>query len=234
MSAPNTVPAKCPNYVKWSRDLSIIIPSASPGKRMMGYGSRSLLRVGNSTLIEHQTEVIRSVYPHADIILVTGFDADKVRRFAPPDVRIVENENFQETGDLRSIGLGLSASISSKAMIIHGDLYFDSQAILCDLERSFVVSSESIRKPEVGLTVVDGKATYFAYGLDKKWGKIIMLTGQELAFYKNFSLNREKSRFHGFEGLNHVLEKGGVFNVEFKDSMTEIDTIKDMECIYTA
>jgi CTP:phosphocholine cytidylyltransferase-like protein len=59
-------------------DITIIIMGANIGYGMKSYGPKCLLHINNhETLLEYQINLLRTTFPHADIILVVGFLADR-------------------------------------------------------------------------------------------------------------------------------------------------------------
>ena len=70
----------------------VIIPSAGIGRRMKSYGCKSLLNIRDKKLIDIQVENIRNVFPTNEIILVTGFDSDRLINNSPTDIIKIENE----------------------------------------------------------------------------------------------------------------------------------------------
>ena len=68
------------------RLIHVIIPSAGIGKRMKSYGCKSLLNIKNDKLIDIQLKTINSVIPNKEVILITGFDSDRLMANSPKDI----------------------------------------------------------------------------------------------------------------------------------------------------
>ena len=73
-------------------DTTIAILSAGSGSRIKSHEPRSLIKIGNKTLIEHQLSTIRDCFESPDIIAVVGCKAEKIIKKMRGDVRIVENQ----------------------------------------------------------------------------------------------------------------------------------------------
>ena len=58
--------------------IAIAILYAGIGNRIKSYEPRSLLKIGNKTLIEHQISVINNSFQFPEIIGVFGYSIDKV------------------------------------------------------------------------------------------------------------------------------------------------------------
>jgi GTP:adenosylcobinamide-phosphate guanylyltransferase len=195
--------------------LSVIIPAAGPGKRMKSYGPKALIQLRDGeTVISRQIRLIKQTYPNVDIVVVVGFEADKVCKELPKDVITVYNENYEETNVAYSINLGLTKVQNPASLIVYGDLVFKKQ----------------IGEEEVGVTIVDNYITRFSYGLPIKWAQIAYLIGRELELFNKHASVKNKEKFFGFEILNKILDSDGklkaIETVNMK--IAEIDTSKDI------
>ncbi len=218
-----------------SCSMSVIIPAAGMGYRMKSYGAKGLINIYDDVcLIERQIQLVWSVYPDCEIIVVIGFESHKVRkRLADYPVRFVYNPIHKDTNVLCSLGMGIQATISEEVLIIYGDLIFNEQAIrnLRGSSKAVIESDGLMKKEEVGVATNDGKITNFAFGLDTKWAQIIYLTEKELKIFKDVSTKEQNSQWYGYEGLNEIINSGGEIDfVSPKDlKIFEIDLPKDLE-----
>ena len=175
---------------------SVIIPVAGVGYRMKSYGPKCLLRVNEKeTIIEKIIHNVNTVFSKDEIIVCVGFEADKVMRKIPEYVRIVENQLYQETNTVESLRLAVNNSVSDSILIIHGDLVFNPKTIQAINRKESCVIVDScarFKDDEIGVTVVDGKVTTFAYGLPNKWAQIAYLTGEELYMFRKECSDRNK------------------------------------------
>ena len=215
--------------------LSVIIPVAGMGHRMKSYGPKCLLHTdAKSTIIERIIFNVHKTYPYSDIITVVGFDADKVIKILPRDIRIVENQLYEDTNVVESLRLALNNAAYDNVLIIYGDLIFNPETLLGLTEGGScaVVDTKSrFKNEEIGVTIVDDGITNFAYGLDTKWAQIIYLTGQELLFFRELCFDRKRNRMYPFELLNIVLNKGGKIKAIEPEKMKimEVDSLRDLE-----
>ena len=110
--------------------LTVIIPVAGMGHRMKSYGPKCLLKANQKeTILEKTVSNIKREYPYSDIIVVVGFEADKVIKSLPSFVRIVENQNYEKTNIVESLRIGINASAHDNVLIIYGDLIFNVYSI---------------------------------------------------------------------------------------------------------
>ena len=173
---------------------SIIIPAAGLGYRMRSYGPKSLIRIApEKTIIQNQLEIIRKTFANCEIILVCGFGAEKLMKNTPDDIIKVENENYEETNVLRSIGIGLRASTSDKALVVYGDLVFNEEAIKnTKLENSCLITGQKfMSEEEVGCNVSDGMVQQLLPDIPNKWGQIMFLMGRELEIFKKIAYKQQ-------------------------------------------
>lgn len=215
--------------------LSVIIPSAGEGVRMKSIGSRSLIQVSNVTLMEYQCTLIRDMYPHSHIVLVTGFDANRVMNKVPNNVICIENERYIDTNVCRSISIGLRACLTNHVLIIYGDLIFNKEILDFPIDRSCIVynNSQNASDEEIGCTISDNKLENMFYGLPNLWPGIVYLRDKELRLFKNIAYDKQKEKLFGFEMINEVLTKGGEFNAYCPrgSKCMDIDSSKDIEKI---
>jgi choline kinase len=222
--------------------LSIIIPAAGPGRRMKSYGPKALIHINGKTVIQRQLDILQKVYPSAEVIVVLGFEADKVRKELPYTVHTVVNNNYETTNVAYSLMLGMCAAKTEKILIVYGDLVFnmDTFAViskegpvptLSDESTVIIDHKSQFDRSEVGVMVINNEVSRFSYGLPTKWAQIVLLTGQETDIFRKEVKPQFRRKLFGFEVLNEVLNKGGIIKATEPDKMkiAEIDTSKDIE-----
>jgi CTP:phosphocholine cytidylyltransferase-like protein len=216
-------------------DTVIAILGAGVGSRIKSHEPRSLIKIGNKTLLEHQICTLHECFDTPEIIAVVGCKAEKVIKKIRGNVRIVENQIYETTNTSESIRLAFNNSLKGNFLFMHGDLYFNAPTLNnIDYAKSFVIvdTKKMIHDKEVGLTVCNNAATIFSYGLPTKWCQIAYVTGKELKILKNifnkFDITQKKML--SFEILNKMISMGAIFKCyEPKDmSILEIDRIKDL------
>ena len=215
--------------------ISVVIPAAGAGKRMKSYGPKPLIKVGNSTIINSQIATIKSHVPNSEIVLVCGFRADKLMAETPDNIIKIENEFYEDTNVVRSIGMGLRASgNASVVLVVYGDLVFNSEAIsslVFDCS-CIIIDQETMADEEVGCIVdEDGSLQNIMYDLPNKWGQIAVFVGEELSMLKRLCWDKKNYKKFGFEVINSIVDKGGRFkcirNEDIK--VIDIDNSKDIK-----
>lgn len=217
-------------------DTAIIILSAGVGNRIKSNEPRSLIKIGNKTLIEHQIDSIECSIENSEIIGVFGYAIEKIIKKIGQQIRIVENQIYQQTNGSESLRLAVNNTTKNNILFFHGDLYFNKETLEnANFKKSFLVvdSTGMMKSKEIGVTIQKKKATILSYGLPTKWCQIAFITGKELRIMKNIF-----SKFHGsqkkllsFEIINKMISMGANFEChEPKDmKITEIDCIKDLK-----
>jgi choline kinase len=214
--------------------ITVIIPAAGVGRRMKSYGPKPLIMVGKSTVINIQIDTIRSNIDARDIILICGFRADKLMNETPNSLIKIENESYEDSNVIRSIGMGLRAiRDADTVVVVYGDLVFNSAAIeSLNLDQSCVIIDDGHMGPnEVGC-IIDNEDNLanMMYDLPVKWGQIAVFKNYELTLLKELCWDKRNHRKFGFEIINRIIERGGGFecirNEDIK--IVDIDTSKDI------
>ena len=137
---------------------SIIIPAAGIGSRMKSYGPKCLIPLNKThNVLTRQVRLIHETLSSYEIILVGGFEFDKLQRQVPPSVQLVRNKDYLDTNIAHSIGLGLKQSVGQNIIIIYGDLVFHKKALEVEFgTQSKVLTSDFMKEREVGCTECDG------------------------------------------------------------------------------
>jgi choline kinase len=193
-----------------NRKYSIVIPAAGIGNRMKKYGAKPLIKVGSSNIIDRQYKIIDSVFRWHEIVLVTGFQHDRIERTVPSKIKLVHNNDYEETNVVHSIKLGIEECTTNNIIIIYGDLIFNKFAINIAYNMdSLAVIADSMKDEEVGCNIDNGRIEQMFYGIKNKWAQIAFLRGMELDLMKEFVQKEENSNCYGFEAINYIIGHGG-------------------------
>jgi hypothetical protein len=191
----------------------VVVLSATVGYRMRSYGPKMLFKTDEgSTLMEKIIDSVLLRFNGADLVFTIGFQADRIIRNKPPVGRLVENQLYETTNSIEECRLAINNSDCESVLLISGDLYYESHLLdLIDTNFSSVITDNngSMEEDDIGVTVVDNKASIFSYGLPTKWSYITYLRGKEFSLFNSFCQNRENSKKFVWEGLNHVADNGG-------------------------
>ena len=214
--------------------IHVIIPSAGIGRRMKSYGCKSLLSIKDKRLIDIQLEYINSRFVRNEIILITGFDSERLMNYSPEDIIKIENEKYYENNVIRSISMGLRAIKDNRhVLIVLGDVLLNQKALeLIDHNESSIIISNHMTENEVGCNI-NGKGLleYMMFDLPNKWGHIIYLTGKELDLFKKNAWSKNKDKKFCFEIINDIVNQGGRIKciIDNNIKVMDIDTSKDLQ-----
>jgi choline kinase len=86
--------------------MKAIILAAGKGTRLNGVDlkPKCLFEVGGQTLLDRQVSILRSL-PVDEIVVVVGFEAERIRSAASDELSFVFNRRFEETSSLYSLWL---------------------------------------------------------------------------------------------------------------------------------
>lgn len=215
--------------------LTVVIPAAGMGHRMKSYGPKCLLQANQKeTILEKTIANIKKEYPYSDVIVVVGFESEKIIKSLPHEIRVVENQRYQETNIGESIRLGINAASNKNLLVIYGDLVFNVYSIrdLTSNGPCVVVDSKSrFKEDEVGVTIVDDIVTNFAYGLPNKWSQIAYVEDESFDLLKFLCSDKRKDKLYPFELLNIIINSGVEIKAKEPKGMLikEIDSMKDLQ-----
>ncbi len=218
--------------VNKKQKISLIVLSSDISNRMKSYGPKSLIKIDDKTILEHQIEIVAECFPTFETILICGFEADKLMNNAPSGVVKVENERYETTNNIKNIGMALRACTSDRALIVHGDIIFNKETISeNDFDNSFLtIEKDEQIQDSIGCNIIDGYIEHMMYQLPNRWTNIAYLTGKELKYMKQIAWNREKENLFTFEAINDIINKGGKFLASSPVGMetVEVNCLKNL------
>lgn len=219
--------------------VSIIIPVAGVARRMKSYGPKSLINLGNSNLLTHQINCLREVFINPEIILVSGFEYDKIDKFIKrflTDIKVVYNNNYYTTNVAYSVALGLKEAQHNDIIVVLGDLFFNANALhdinTWQYNTLLIDKSCNMDKREVGVATQYDKVVHMAYGLEEKWAQIMLLQKKASAFFQQLAQLAQNRKAFTFQIVNQMIDKGVVFDYSYLSAaskVVDIDIPKDIE-----
>lgn len=222
---------------KINKDLCVVLLAAGAGKHTRSHGPKSTFLLPNTeALINYQIDTIKKILPIANIIVVCGYQSEKVFRLLEKysDLSILENENFDDTSSVRSMSIALRACPKDRYLFINGDLVFSPETLSIINENKSAIIYEhgaNQNKEEIGITY-HSEIEHLAYGLSPQWWPIIYINGKEdVAIFRKIVCNKLNHRRLDFEIINDAINKGLSFKAVCPHNMlvTEIDYYKDIE-----
>tara|TARA_R100000951_G_scaffold38119_1_gene32357 strand:- start:1771 stop:2484 length:714 start_codon:yes stop_codon:yes gene_type:complete len=215
--------------------ISIALLSAGVGKKIKSYEPRSLIKINEKFLLQHQINTLKQFFDEPEIVTVVGCYANKIIKKFRGQTKFVENQLYEHTNSSESLRLAFNNTVCSSFMFFHGDILFNLETLKIDYSKSFVIkdSNSQLKDAEIGLTNVNNNLSIMSYGLDERWAQIAYFTGREYDILKNiFNKFEDKDKKKlSFEIINEVTAMGGSFmcHSPLKMDILEIDRIKDVK-----
>src|SRR5678815_4407039 len=109
--------------------MKAIILAAGKGTRLNGHDlkPKCLFEVGDQTLLARQVEALREAGIN-DIVIVLGFEADRIRRLYEHTASFVINSRFEETSSLYSLWLAREHLLDG-FVVLNCDVLFHPQLL---------------------------------------------------------------------------------------------------------
>src|SRR5215211_5839788 len=109
--------------------MKAIILAAGKGTRLNGVDlkPKCLFEVGGKTLLERQISALREARID-NIVLVLGFEAERIQRRCPPNTSFVMNSRFEETSSLYSLSLARDY-LTDGFVVLNCDVLFHPQLL---------------------------------------------------------------------------------------------------------
>lgn len=215
-----------------SGNISAVVLGNETDYRTKSYGPRCLLTHGNSTVIQKQIRVLSEIELVSEIIVVLGFECDRIIKYLPEDIRVVENQLHRTTNSCESLRLVLNNIKNNRLLIIDGNVLISRDLFnRADFSSSFAVcGTDSKSKNEISFSNANGLVTRFSFGLDYIWNSISFVQGKEFKLLKKSCKDRESEKFFTFEVLNLVIDRGGKFSILESNvgEVKKINSIKDI------
>ena len=105
-----------------------LILAAGKGTRMGNIGKpKCLLRMGDTSIIEFQVEFLKKVGIH-DILVITGYQSEKIKNVLKNGVKFLNNPKFSETNNLHSMWVARKI-LQDDFICIYSDLMFHPEIL---------------------------------------------------------------------------------------------------------
>lgn len=198
-----------------SEDVSIILLASILRPRTKTVGPTSLIKINSQqTLLEYQVQSIRQVYPKSEIILVVGYEAQKVCQSRPDGIKIVENPFYESRGNAEEIRLALNIINNNTVIVIDGGTIFSSE-VLVPLKKhgSSILVTESANSEELGTTNNSGRLRALGFGHPFVWSNIGIFQEKEVRLMTKFVANRTKNKYGYHEVVNYITDNSGKINI---------------------
>lgn len=220
---------------KGQSPVQVIILAAGAGARTRSYEPRCLLKYNGQVILDSQLEIIQNRFTKSEITVVGGIESHKIIKKIGKTARFVENQMHEDSNSGESLRLAINNTLQDNILFFHGDLVFSNQIFdKIDMDRSALLidKSNQIEEKEVGVTIVDDKATVLSYNLPIKWCQIAYLNTNDTLLLRRLLLRSDFDTRHllTFEIINKMIEFGAEFDcIDIGTNfIKEIDSLKDI------
>jgi choline kinase len=228
--------------------MKAIIVAAGKGNRLYPLTKeipKTLLKINGKTILEHQLENLRQCGIN-DIVMVIGYQANKIEQLAGADIRYIYNPFYEITNSLVSLWFARS-EIGGNFVYLHSDVVFDRR-ILENLLRQkkdicLVVEQKKCVEEDMKVRVVNNLIVEIGkkIPLPDTYGEFIGIArfskaGSAVLSNVLENIVREGNMMPWFESaIQRLVEKGTQINqIDTKGKpWIEIDFPKDLEIART-
>lgn len=190
----------------------IILCAKKSNKR--GYKNIPLTLVDeNETLINKQIRTILDTYQNSDIIIVSGFEHDRliehIHNGKYSDVRIAENQYHKTSSTIDGWRFGLNLALNQDTYIIHGDRIFSNSCINSKDCKSTHLLTHNTDKNNYNLGILsdDNKFINMSYGLSNVWSEIFFISKKDFNITRNLINDIKRLKIHNVESFINTLSK---------------------------
>jgi choline kinase len=216
--------------------ITIILLYNNDGYRMKSYGPLPLLSISDKKLIDIQLSTIQKHFNNAEILVCVNGYSDKIYKYIKTyyyhlNIRIIENQLFENTNSCESIRLCLNNTMNSKVLICSGDLILNDSLSLIDKNKTCIlIESDPCDNLDIGVNIDEkNQAQHFSFGANRLWSEILFLQNEnDLDSIKKIitSKNSNKNKFL-FEILNEFIKnKNNISCILNKQQIKKINNIK--------
>lgn len=209
----------------------IILCARKSNKR--GYKNIPLTIIeDNKTLLDKQIETINLVYNNSEIIVISGFEHDKVvkhlDRKKHKNVRIIENHDYKSSNIVDGWRLGLNAALEDDTYIIHGDRIFDVSYIQCKYKDTHTFVHDYNKKNyDFGLIFNEDTFINMSYGLPDVWSEIFFISKKDFNLFRDTINQSRNKRIYSIDGLINVVARKTTISVMSKTKQ-DIKILKEL------
>jgi len=214
-------------------NLVVALLGATRGSRMGNYGAKfNIVLPNGQTLLHHQVDLINRSWGPSEILISAGYDADRVIAKKPQHTRIVENNRWQETGEVEELRLILNCCEPEHLIIFCGDVFASSMNLgTISIGQSWSLSLSGNDVDQIGIKEENGYLDMFSFSFTSKFLGVLNFTYNDLILLRKF-INREHSKFALWELIDNYIKEYKLKNINMDThKIIKLNTAKDLGLI---
>lgn len=210
------------NIKEKKNDKTTFIILCAKKSQHRGQGNVSLKNVDtNRMLIDVQIDTIKKNYKNGEIILVSGFEHDRlIEHILKKDyknIRVLENKTYKTSDILEGWRMALNISLNNDVYLIHGDRYFDDSCIISPKVTHIIVHKKDKRNYDLGVLHEEEKFINISYGLPDVWSEIFFISKRDVKKTKRIINEHKKRKIYTLESfINQLSEEVKIHVIEKK------------------
>lgn len=196
-------------------DSLILVPEITKG--MKSIGSKSLLKIKNIPILEHQINEIRNICKNIRLNIATGFDHDKITKYLSSkysDIHFIYNELYSTTNQTKALSLYLEHNTCDSLLIVNSGILIKNNCIpLSTLSGNSKIYL--LNKPRINFTIgcSEGDRTeYLFYDLPHTWSECVYLNKEGILALQEIIQSKNTDQFYLFETINALI----MHNIRFE------------------
>ena len=191
-----------------------------------------LVSIRGQKLVDLQIEVIRKSCKQPLIYVVVGHEHEECidhLRDKHPDVKIIHNNNANDTDVFASLKIALNVLDPIDTVIVYGDRIFNTPAISpLSRNRSVLFTHTKDRKSKTpGLSYNEKGLINISYGLEAVWSEIIYLCGRDFITFRDSANNSRRQKIYSI--LRFLSDMSKKIHFDVASEGVVVKTIKDLK-----
>jgi len=200
--------------------MNIFIIGDKYQKGMKSKGCPALIPINKSTnIVQNQYKILKSIFPEANIIYISGFEYKKIQNFLTEheeiELNLIINYNFNDYHDVDSLSNALDY-FDDDSIIISG-YHILNKKIFRDFNNVFdsqiFVSENKIG--ELGCIIHDDVVKNIGFDLSNYLTNIYYIKHQDAQIIKNYIEDKKFRNYFLFEIINILIDESIVFKPHF-------------------
>lgn len=186
--------------------LPILILSSEEVDGARALGCKSLWQCSvDNCFYEHHTASFNKFYNNCSIHTSIGFQGEKfLRKF--PDVKVIENPNYQELNEAEDIRLFLNAVQPEHFLAVLGNysINFDISRIKHNQSETFFSNTN---QKDLGILKNGNELSEINFNYDNHWSGLVYFGAKDTLKLKKILRSRDYSHYYLFEVINLLIKQ---------------------------